>query len=73
MGRTTIMIVNDVFDGENMMIIKSKGSEQIIRSSQIFEISDLQKYVKDKGLSNDAYDLIVAEKSWKGEITCKEY
>jgi len=59
-----VLIVNDLFEGENMLIIKSSGSESIVRHNEPFKKKEVLEYLHETGVNLETCKMYQVENDW---------
>lgn len=68
MGRKyTIMVINSIFEKENMLIIKWNGGTITERFDEIITPEILSEKLEKNGIDVDSCVIYVTEEDWKGE------
>lgn len=62
----TVLVVNDIFEDENMMIVKSSGSTYTKRYDEKIKPEELSAFLEGEGINIDDCKIYVTEKGWKG-------
>jgi hypothetical protein len=69
----TVLVVNDIFEGENLLIIKSKGSQSVNRFEESITPSLLETELERNGISLDNCKVTVTSTDWKGNAKIEQY
>lgn len=59
------MVINDVFD-DNMLIVKSEGSQTIIRYDETITVEEMHKAIEKQNINIDDCKVVVVDNDWKG-------
>lgn len=63
----TVLVVNDVFEDENLLIIKSTGEQIVVREKEQITIDYVRNYLKRNGIDDTLCKLVVIENDFTGE------
>lgn len=62
----TVLVVNDIFEDDNMLIIKSKGSQYINRLDENITPEVLKRELSRSGIEAEDCDINVINSDWNG-------
>lgn len=69
----TIMIINNLFEDDNLLIVKSKGSQSIQRHDRPIEKEIVFKYLKGNQIDIDDCKIYIVSNDWKGNSKIEEF
>ena len=59
----TVLVINNVFEDDNLLIVKNSGEQRVIREREVFTEEYVQKYLEKHGLNPDTCKVVwVSEK-----------
>lgn len=61
-----VMVINDIFEDENLLVVKSKGSQATKRYDDVITKEDLKEYLSSNGINIKSCVINVVEEDWKG-------
>lgn len=61
-----IMVINHIFEGENMLIVKSEGGQMIKKYSENISVEDLNEYLELNEIDKKSCVINVVEEGWDG-------
>lgn len=69
----TILVVNGIFEEENLLIIKSKGSQSIKRFDETITPEILRTDLEGVGIDIGDCKIVVLDKDWKGNPKVEQF
>jgi len=69
----TAMVINRVFEGESLLIIKSKGEEVINRFDRVIVKEELDKALERQGVPIDNCKIIEVSRDYKDSVYAEEF
>lgn len=69
----TVLVSNGIFDGENLLIIKSKGSQYIKRIDETITPNLLHKELEGNSINVEDCKIIIISTDFKGNPTIEQH
>lgn len=69
----TVMVVNNVFEEDNLLIIKSKGNQSIQRHEHYIERDLVFDYLKRNEIDIDDCVIYVVKNNWRDITSIEKY
>jgi hypothetical protein len=69
----TVLVVNGIFEDENLMVIKSKGSQYTNRFEETITSDILHRELERNGIEVNDCKLVITGTDWKGNPTITQY
>ncbi len=69
----TVMIINNIFEGDNLLIIKSKGSEIIQRYNQRIEKEMVIEYLNKTNIDMEDCLFYIVKNDWRGNPNIEKF
>lgn len=73
MKKYAVMVINGIFEDENLLIISSKGSRYTTRFDEIITPEILHKELERNGIPTEDCKITVTGTDWKGKATIEQY
>lgn len=66
--KTKVVVINDIFTGVNMLIIREEGYEYIKRFSEPVTPGLLDYELADKSISQEDCEIVIVDQDWKNDV-----
>lgn len=68
----TVMVINNIFEEDNLLIVKSKGNQSIQRHEQCIEKELVFDYLKGNAIDIDDCVIYIVKNDWRGNPSIEE-
>lgn len=68
----TVMVINNIFEEDNLLIVKSKGNQSIQRHKQHIEKELVFDYLKGNAIDIDDCVIYIVKNDWRGNPSIEE-
>lgn len=62
----TVMVINNMFEDDNLLIVKTKGNQSIMRYNKPIEKEDVMEYLSENKINMDDCEMYEVGNDWKG-------